>query len=186
MYAPDVGKVFDVITDEVRRFVERQHVFFVATAPMSAEGHINCSPKGLDTLRVLGPSTVGYLDYTGSGAETIAHVRENGRIVIMLCAFDGAPNIVRFHGRGEVLGPDHPDFKRLLAYFRPELGVRSIIRVEVERISDSCGFGVPKLVFQEERKQLTLWAEKKGEYGVEVYKETRNAESIDGLPALRK
>ena len=180
-----MGKTHDVIDDALRRFVERQHVFFVATAPASLDGHVNCSPKGLDTLRVLGPRTVAYLDYTGSGAETIAHLRENGRIVIMLCAFEGPPNIVRFHGRGVVVTPDDASFAELLAHFGPQpLGVRSIIRVDVERISDSCGYGVPRLEFRDDRTQLRLWAERKGEEGLERYQREKNAVSIDGLLGL--
>lgn len=180
-----MGKIYSEIDEAMRQFVERQHVFFVATAPASVEGHVNCSPKGLDTLRILGPTTVAYLDYVGSGAETIAHLRENGRIVIMLCAFDGAPKIVRFHGKGEVIEPGNPDFAELLALYEPNPGVRTIIRIEVERISDSCGFGVPLLRFEGERTQLPAWAEKKGEEGLETYKQQRNAVSIDGIPALR-
>jgi hypothetical protein len=180
-----MGKTFSEIDDSLRAFVKRQHVFFVATAPTSVDGHVNCSPKGLDTLRILGPTTVAYLDYAGSGAETIAHVRQNARIVIMLCAFEGAPKIVRFHGRGEVLEPHDADFDELLKLFVPGPGVRSIIRIEVDRISDSCGYGVPRLEFKEERAQLSLWAEKKGESGLERYKREKNAFSIDGIPALR-
>lgn len=180
-----MGKVFAEIDEALREFVERQHVFFVATAPASVDGHVNCSPKGLDTLRILGPTTVAYLDYTGSGAETIAHLRENGRIVIMLCAFDGPPKIVRFHGRGEVIEPDAAEFAVLLAQFEPGPGVRSIIRIEVDRISDSCGFGVPLMQFERERSQHPAWAEKKGESGLETYRRERNAVSIDGIPALR-
>lgn len=180
-----MGKTFQEIDDQLRRFVARQHVFFVATAPADVDGHVNCSPKGLDSFRIIGPTTVAYLDYAGSGAETIAHLRENGRIVIMLCAFEGAPKIVRFHGKGEVLEPAHPDFARLLALFEPGPGVRSIIRIELDRISDSCGYGVPVLRFESERKQLTAWAENKGETGLAKYKRDKNAASIDGLPALR-
>lgn len=179
-----MGKTYSEIDETLRDFVERQHLFFVATAPTGIDGHVNCSPKGLDTLRILGPTTVMYLDYTGSGAETIAHVRENGRIVIMLCAFEGPPKIVRFHGTGEVLEPDHADFATLIAHFHPAFGVRSIIRIEVDRISDSCGFGVPHLQFQDDRTQLPSWAEKKGE-AMETYRRQRNAFSIDGIPALR-
>jgi hypothetical protein len=180
-----MGKTFSEIDEAMRRFVERQHVFFVATAPAGVDGHVNCSPKGLDTFRILGPTAVAYLDYAGSGAETIAHLRENGRIVIMFCAFEGAPKIVRFHGKGEVLEPRHADFASLLPMFDPDPGVRSIIRIELERISDSCGFGVPLLRFEGERTQLATWAEKKGEEGLEKYKEQKNAVSIDGIPALR-
>jgi hypothetical protein len=180
-----MGKIFTEIDDSLRAFVERQHVFFVATAPTSVEGHVNCSPKGLDSLRVLGATTIAYLDYAGSGAETIAHVRENGRIVIMLCAFEGSPNIVRFHGTGEVLEPGDAEFTSLLSLFDAGPGVRAIIRIEVTRISDSCGFGIPILRFEKDRAQLSLWAEKKGESGLAAYKQQKNATSIDGLPALR-
>ena len=180
-----MGKVFDQIDETLRQFVERQHLFFVATAPASVDGHVNCSPKGLDTFRILGPATVAYLDYTGSGAETIAHLRENGRIVILFCAFEGPPKIVRFHGKGEVIEPDHPDFASLIGLFDPNPGLRSIIRIAVDRISDSCGFGVPLMRFESDRSQLPSWMEKKGEEGLEQYKQQKNAVSIDGIPALR-
>jgi hypothetical protein len=180
-----LGNLFDQIDDGLREFLSRQHVFFVATAPSGDGGHVNCSPKGLDTLRVLGPRAVAYLDFVGSGAETIAHLRENGRIVLMFCAFEGAPRIVRLHGRGSVVEPANPDFAMLLDRFAPPaLGVRSIIRVEVERIADSCGYGVPRLRYEGERTQLQAWAERKGAEGLREYQETKNAESIDGLPAL--
>jgi Pyridoxamine 5'-phosphate oxidase len=179
-----MAKTFSEIDDTLRNFVERQHLFFVATAPSSVDGHVNCSPKGLDSLRILGPTTVAYLDYSGSGAETIAHVRENGRIVIMLCAFEGAPKIVRFHGKGEVIEAQDAEFASLVKHFEPEFGPRSIIRVELDRISDSCGFGVPLLDFQGERTQLATWAAKKGPAGMEAYRRQKNAVSIDGLPAL--
>ena len=179
-----MGKIKSEIDDTMRRFVERQHVFFVATAPASIEGHVNCSPKGLDSLRILGPTTVAYLDYAGSGAETIAHVRENGRIEIMLCAFEGAPKIVRFHGRGEVVMPEDAEFGQLIAKFAPGPGVRSIIRVDVNRISDSCGYSVPRMQFEGDRRQLTDWAEHKGESGLARYQRDKNAVSIDGLPAI--
>jgi hypothetical protein len=179
-----MGKTFSEIDEGLREFVARQHVFFVATAPVSVDGHVNCSPKGLDSLRVLGPTTVAYLDYAGSGAETIAHVRENGRIVLMFCAFDGPPKIVRFHGRGEVIAAGDAQFASLVAHFEPQMGPRSIIRIEVDRISDSCGFGVPLLAFEGDRTQLRTWAAKKGEAGMEAYKRQKNAASIDGIPAL--
>jgi hypothetical protein len=181
-----MGKTYSEIDEAMRRFVERQHVFFVATAPASVDGHVNCSPKGLDSLRILGSTTIAYLDYAGSGAETIAHLRENGRIVIMLCAFEGAPKIVRFHGKGEVIEPGDAEFPALLKLFEPGPGVRSIIRIAVDRISDSCGYGVPRMEFKEERAQLSLWAEKKSESGLEAYKRAKNAFSIDGIPALRR
>ena len=179
-----MGKTFEQIDELLQAFVQRQHVFFVATAPTSVDGHVNCSPKGLDSLRILAPHTVAYLDYTGSGAETIAHVRENGRIVLMFCAFEGPPKIVRFHGRGSVVEPGDAEFDSLLALYEPGPGVRSIIKIDVERVSDSCGYGVPVLRYEKERTQLTLWAEKKGESGLETYKRQKNAASIDGIPAL--
>lgn len=180
-----MGKIYTEIDDATREFVQRQHVFFVASAPNDIDGHVNLSPKGLDSLRILGPTTVAYLDYTGSGAETIAHIRENGRIVIMLCAFEGAPKIVRFYGKGQVIEPGDAGFYALIAQFEPAAGVRSVIRVEVDRVADSCGFGVPVLRYEAERAQLSLWAEKKGEAGLEAYRRQKNAASIDGMPALR-
>lgn len=181
-----MGKTYPAITDDLRAFVDRQHVFFVATAPAGHDGHVNCSPKGLDSLRVLGPARIAYVDYVGSGAETLAHLRENGRIVIMLCAFDGPPRIVRFHGRGRAVEPADPAFAELLAHFTPEsFAVRAVIDVEVERISDSCGFGVPLMEYQRDRTQLPAWAERKGEPGIARYKREKNAVSLDGLAALR-
>jgi hypothetical protein len=181
-----MGKVYSEIDGAMRAFVERQHVFFVATAPNDPSGHVNCSPKGLDSLRILGPTTIAYVDYTGSGAETIAHVRENGRIVIMLCAFEGAPKIVRFHGRGEIIEPSDTRFRSLLdAFATPILGLRSIVLIDVERISDSCGYGVPLMTFERERAQLAAWAERKGEDGLATYRRAKNSRSIDDLPALR-
>src|SRR6478672_12973734 len=136
-----MARTYDEIDDHLRGWIARQPMFFVASAPLAADGHINVSPKGPGgTLRVLGPRRVAYLDYVGSGAETIAHVRENGRIVVMFCAFEGPPKILRLHGRAEVLPPDH----ELAAQFdSPQDAVRSVIRIDVERIADSCGYGVP-------------------------------------------
>jgi hypothetical protein len=181
-----MAKLYPAIDDGLRAFVERQHLFFVATAPAGAEGHINCSPKGLDSLRILGPTTVAYIDYYGSGVETIAHIRENGRIVIMFCAFDGPPKILRFWGRGEVIEPHDAGFAELLPHFAPVAVVRSIIRVELDRIADACGFGVPFYSYEGERSNLPVWSEKKGEEGYAAYRETKNARSIDGLPGLAR
>jgi predicted pyridoxine 5'-phosphate oxidase superfamily flavin-nucleotide-binding protein len=181
-----VGKVYDEIDDGLRRFLEAQHLFFVATAPSGAEGHVNCSPKGLDGFRVLGPRTVGYLDYVGSGVETIAHVRENGRIVLMFCAFEGAPRIVRLHGRGRVIEPHDAAFAAASAPFprASDSNVRAVIAVDVTRIADSCGYGVPLYRYEGERTQLPAWAERKGADGVADYKRERNATSLDGLAGL--
>ena len=180
-----MGKLFDQIDSSLEHFIRSQHVFFVATAPLTADGHVNLSPKGLDTLRILGPQTLAYLDYVGSGAETIAHLRENGRIVIMLCAFQGPPRIVRLHGRGEVLEPQDKDFEELRAHFPAEPSGRAIIRVALERISDSCGYAVPLLAFEKDRSQLPDWSERKGTEGLLEYQRKNNSSSIDGLAALR-
>jgi hypothetical protein len=179
-----MGKLFEQIDPALEAFIRAQHMFFVATGPLSANGHINLSPKGLDTLRILGPRTLSYLDYVGSGAETIAHLRENGRIVVMLCAFQGAPRIVRLYGRGEVLEPHDSEFDQLRAMFPAEPAARAIIRISVTRIADSCGFGVPLYSFQGNRSQLPEWASRKGPDGLSKYQSDKNRESIDGLPAL--
>jgi hypothetical protein len=176
---------YDQIDTALEGFIRSQRMFFVATAPLSVSGHVNVSPKGLDTLRILGPHSLAYLDHVGSGAETIAHVRENGRLVVMVCAFQGAPRIVRIHGRGEVLEPQDPEFAGLRSLFPPEPGGRAIVRLLVERISDSCGFGVPLYVFEGDRSQLVDWGVRKGEQGLRQYQQTKNKVSIDGLPALR-
>ncbi len=180
-----MAKVFDEITPVIRDWVARQTMYFVATAPLAADGHVNVSPKGpIGSLRVLDDHTVAYLDIVGSGAETIAHIRDNGRIVIMLCAFEGPPRIVRLHGRGEVLGPDAARFEAT-----PPPGTeRAVIRVAVDRIADSCGYGVPLMEYRGERPQARAWAERKlaqgGPDAIEAYKAEKNAVSIDGLPAL--
>lgn len=180
-----MGKLHAGIEGTLREFIEAQHVFFVATAPAGAGGHVNLSPKGLDTFRVLGPRAVAYLDYPGSGVETIAHLRENGRITLMVCAFAGPPKIVRLHGRGRAVEPNHPEFPALFAHFSESVSrVRAIIAVEVSRISDSCGYGVPLYAYRGEREQLFRWAEKQGEAGLVEYQREKNARSIDGLPGL--
>ena len=180
-----MGTVHQDIDDRLRVFIEAQHLFFVATAPLAADGHINVSPKGLDTLRVLDGKTVAYLDHPGSGAETIAHLRENGRVVVRMCAFQGPPQIVRLHGRGRVLEPQDAEFDALRALFAPDLTARAIVRVDVERVSDSCGYGVPLLAFEKERRQLPAWSARKGDDELAEYQREKNSASIDGLPALR-
>jgi predicted pyridoxine 5'-phosphate oxidase superfamily flavin-nucleotide-binding protein len=180
-----MGKVLPGIDDSLRAWIAAQRVFFVATAPSGDGGHVNCSPRGGDALQVLSPTTVAWADRVGSGIETIAHLRQNGRIVVMLCAFEGPPRIVRLHGRGEVVVAGTPEFERLQPSFPgTSLGVRAIVRVEVERVSDSCGFGVPLLQFVGDRSQMAAWAEKKGEAGVRDYVREKNAASMDGLPGL--
>jgi hypothetical protein len=181
-----MGKLYEALDERLARFIERQHVFFVATAPLAGEGLINLSPKGLDSFRVLGPRSVAWLDLTGSGAETIAHLRENGRIVVMFCSFDGPPNILRLQGRGEVIEPHGAEFETLRAQFPKHPGTRSVIRVAVERIADSCGYAVPLLRFEGERSALLEWAERKSPEELAEYQQTKNTLSLDGLPALSK
>lgn len=180
-----MSKVYPSLDGRMREFIEAQHMFFVGTAPVGAAEHVNISPKGMPTFRILGPSQVAYLDFVGSGAETIAHLRENGRIVLMFCAFDGPPKIVRLHGRGVVLEPGEPGFEMLFSTFEPAPGVRCIIRVDVTRISDSCGYSVPRYRYEGERNQLLAWAQHKGPEGLAQYQKENNAASIDGKPALR-
>jgi Pyridoxamine 5'-phosphate oxidase len=181
-----MGQPHDALTDTIRAFIEAQQMFFVATAPLDAAGRLNLSPKGLDTLRVLRPRTIVYLDYVGSGSETVAHVRQNGRIVLMWCAFAGPPSIVRVHGRAEVIEPQDPEYPELGGLFGATgAGVRSIIRIAVERVAETCGFGVPLYDYKSQRSQLTRWAEHKGQPGLVKYQREKNRKSLDGLPSLR-
>ena len=180
-----MSKIFETIDSGLTQFIKAQRMFFVASAPLDGTGHINLSPKGLDTFRILGPKTVAYLDFTGSGVETIAHLRENGRIVIMFCAFDGPPKIVRLHGRGRVVEPGDADFDTMRSRFPAFPGVRAVIVVEVERIADSCGYAVPLYAYEGERDQLVKWANNRGPHGVVDYQSKNNLNSIDGLPGLR-
>lgn len=182
-----MGKVTTSIDDRVRAWIEAQKMFFVATAPAGSGGHVNCSPKGLDSFRVLGATSVAYLDFVGSGVETIAHLRENGRICVMFCAFDGGPKILRLHGSGRVLEPGDADFAAMVARFQPlpKAALRGIVVVDVVRVAESCGYGVPLYSFEGEREQMGAWCEKKGQKGVEDYQREKNLLSLDGLPALR-
>jgi hypothetical protein len=168
-----MGKVHDCIDTKLAAWIGRQRLFFVGTAPADG-GHVNVSPKGpIESFRIVDEQTVEYDDHVGSGAETIAHLRENGRICVMLCAFEGPPRIVRLHGRGEVLPADDVGD-----------GVRGVIRVHVDRVSDSCGYGVPLMEFAGERTQRDKWLASKGADGVRAYVGEKNAASIDGLPAV--
>ncbi len=188
-----MGKVFDEISDHLRGWIGRQSLFFVATAPRGGEGHVNVSPKGpIGSLAVLGPRRIAYLDVNGSGSETIAHLRENGRICVMLCAFAGPPRIVRLHGRGEAVQLGDPRFDGLLAtagFEDPSIpeARRSIVDVEVTRISDSCGYGVPLMSFDGLREHHPLLTAKRirtmGLDDYRTYQRERGARSIDGLPA---
>jgi hypothetical protein len=179
-----MGSTYERIDADLAAFLGAQHVFFVATAPLAGDGLLNLSPKGLDTFRVVDPYTVAYLDLTGSGIETVAHLRENGRIVICFCAFEGPPRIVRLYGQGDVLQPEEADFARLRPSF-PELdGVRAVIRVRLRRIADSCGYAVPRMRYEGDRRQLLDWSARKGPTGVAGYRATHNRRSLDGLPGL--
>ena len=179
-----MGSVFAALDDKLMSFVRAQHLFFVATAPSGDEGHVNLSPKGYDTLRVLDETTVAYLDLTGSGVETIAHLQQNGRITLMFCAFSGPPNIVRLYGRGEVVLPTEEGFAELAALFDSLPGIRSVIRVRLDRVATSCGYGIPRFDYEGDRDTLIKYAEKKGPEGMARYRREKNAESIDGIPGL--
>lgn len=182
-----MGQVFAEIDGRLRAWIDSQPVFFVGTAPSGADGSINVSPKGMaGTFAVLGPTRVGYLDYTGSGAETIAHLRDNGRIIVMFCAFDGPPRIVRLHGRGRAVLADDPEFDALREHFGKSRtsGQRSIVVVELTRISDSCGWSVPLLDYRADRDILDRAQERRPDEHFREYWAEKNAVSIDGLPAL--
>jgi hypothetical protein len=198
-----MGKIYAGLDDRLTQFIVAQPVFFVATAPCCADqrvdgaeaaggGHVNLSPKGYrDTFAILGPTTVAYLDLTGSGAETIAHLRQNGRITIMFCSFTETPKILRLYGSGRVVLPVDPEWQALAGHF-PALepagaagdGHRAIIVAELDRIADSCGYAVPVMELREERDLLTRWAERKTPAQLVAYRAEKNEVSIDGLPAL--
>jgi len=179
-----MGRIRSEIDDEARKFIEAQRMFFVGSAPLDANGHVNLSPKGLDTFRILGPTTVAYVDFNGSGVETIAHLKENGRIVLMFCAFQGPPDIFRLYGHGRVVEPHEPEFAALAQSFPTCENARSIIVVELTRIKDSCGYGVPLFKYEGEREQLQAWARNRGPERLKAYREEKNRQSIDGLPGV--
>lgn len=179
-----MGKTYAEINNELATWIRNQRVFFVATAPLARKGQVNCSPKGGDSFRILDSLTIAYQDLTGSGAETIAHLRENERIVIMFCAFEGPPKIIRLHGSGEVILKTHPEFESLGAQFPENPGRRAFIRVRITRISDSCGYAVPLMEYQKDRDTLEQWAEALGPAQLDEYRKDNNQASIDGLPAI--
>jgi hypothetical protein len=189
-----MGTVFDGIDARLSRWMAAQPMFFVASAPLDRDGHVNVSPKGpIGTLRVLDEHTVAYLDLVGSGAETIAHLRENGRLVIMLCAFSGPPRIVRLHGRGEPIFAEDERFAALAAncaFEEPDVAAarRAIVRMDVTRVADSCGYGVPLMSFDGLRPHADAWARKKqrvgGSRALRDYQRENNSSSLDGLPAV--
>ncbi len=191
-----MGKLYAELDDRLRKFISRQPVFFVATAPGlgagGSGGHVNVSPKGYrDTFAVLGPRTVAYLDLTGSGAETIAHVRQNGRITIMFCSFSRETKIVRLYGTGDVVLPGSARWEELASNFPRTADLaaeltsqRAIIVVDLERIADSCGYAVPEMLLTGERDVLDRWAAAKAAGELADYRAEKNSVSIDGLPAL--
>jgi hypothetical protein len=176
-----MGKLYDAISDEHRVFIEQQPLFFVASAPLAPAGHVNLSPKGLDSFRVIDPSTVVYLDLTGSGNETAAHVAENARLTIMFCAFQGHPKILRLYCRARVVTRASKEWATHASRFAPQPGIRQIVVANVENVQTSCGFGVPLMTFAGQRDQLPRWAESKGEDGLVEYRRHKNAISLDGL-----
>jgi hypothetical protein len=180
-----MGSIFPELNERLREFIAEQKMFFVASAPLAPDGHINVSPKGLDCLRILGPVTVAYVDFTGSGIETVAHVRENGRLTLMFCAFQGPPRILRLRGRGEAIEPADEQWDIYYSQLPQYTNARSIIVLHVEMIADSCGYGIPLYDYVGERSQLAAWCERKGPAGIAEYQATKNRQSIDGLPGLR-
>src|SRR5947209_15503391 len=179
-----MGKVYDGIDDALKEWMDAQPMFFVATAPLAANGRVNLSPRGHDTFSVLGPHRVGWVDYTGSGVETIAHLRENGRICVMFCSFDTRPRIVRLHGRGTVAMPGEPAYDDVVARHPEHPSTRAVVTVDVDRVSDSCGYGVPVMELVGERDLLRLNAQRRGPEGMAAYRAQKNAVSIDGLPGV--
>jgi len=177
-----MSKTIPALDDALISWITTQPVFFVATAPDGPGGHVNVSPKGHDTFRVLDPMRVAYLDLTGSGAETIAHLRQNGRITVMFAGFTGPPRIVRMHGRGTVHERNSDGYQSHRHRFEDMAGARAIIEIVIERLSTSCGYSVPFLDFKEERPTLTQWASRKSPEELEAYRAETNATSIDGLP----
>ena len=178
-----MAKVHAMITNELQKFIAGQHMFFVSTAPLSADGHVNVSPKGIDCFRVLSPHRAGYMDLVGSGNETSAHLLENGRITFMFCAFNGPPNILRLYGNGRTVLPGQPEWAELAPHFTLYPSTRQLIVADIERVQTSCGFGVPIYEHVGERDLHFHWAEKQGEAGLVTYQQKHSLRSIDGLPS---
>lgn len=179
-----MGRVVERIDDDARAFIAAQHLFFVATAPSGEGGHVNISPKGYaDTFAVLDDRTVAYLDLTGSGAETAAHLRDNGRITLMFCAFEKGPSILRLFGSGRACALGSPEYDGLVAHFPNRPGARAVVVVDVTRVATSCGFAIPYFEYAGERDLLEAWAESRSPERLTSYRNEKNAASIDGLPA---
>ena len=179
-----MGKVFDGIDEQLADWITAQPMWFVATAPLASTGHVNLSPRGNGGLSLLGTHRLAWVDYTGSSAETLAHVRENGRVTVMWCSYDRRPRIVRVHGRGSVALPGTAVFDEVVALHPAHPSTRAVVVVDVDRVSDSCGYGVPVMELVGERDLLRPGAEKRGPDGLAAYRREKNAVSLDGLPAL--
>ncbi len=177
-----MGKFFQQLDERHRDFIAQQKLFFVGTSPLSASGHVNISPKGLDSFRVLSPTRVAYLDIIGSGNETSAHLLENQRITFMFCAMEGPPNILRLYGKGETILPSHPDWPELVGLFDFHPSIRQVITADIHLVQTSCGFAVPYYTYTGERDHSQKWALSKGEEGLKAYQEEKNRVSLDGLP----
>ncbi|RED58141.1 pyridoxamine 5'-phosphate oxidase family protein [Cohnella lupini] len=177
-----MGKLFAALLPEHEEFIAKQRVYFVGSAPLSENGHVNISPKGYDSLRVLSANRVAYLDLTGSGNETSAHIEENGRVTVMFCAFDGPPNIIRLYGKGTVVLPESAEWEGLYSLFSSLPGVRQIIVVDFDQVQTSCGYSVPFMSYDRERETLQRWSVQKGEEGLKQYWQEKNTRSLDGLP----
>jgi hypothetical protein len=179
-----MAKTYPALTPELKTWMTQQPLFFLASAPLQANGHINLSPRGLDSLRITSDHEVVILDLTGSGNETASHLQENGRLTLMMCAFSGDPKILRLYGRGRVITSSHTEWGHYRKLFAPEMpGVRQLFQLQIERFQTSCGFGVPLMDFVTQRDTLLEWARKKGPDGINKYQQEKNARSIDGLPA---
>ncbi|MGA8441978.1 MAG: pyridoxamine 5'-phosphate oxidase family protein [Candidatus Sulfotelmatobacter sp.] len=179
-----MGQTGSMLDDAARRFIEAQRIFFVASAPLDGAGPVNLSAKGLDTFRILGPTTVVSIDFEGSGVETMAYLKENERIVRMFCAFQGPPNIFRRYGHGRVVEPHQEKFAVRGQEFPAHQKARSVIVVELTPLTDSCGYGVPIFNYDGEREQLTRWAGNQGPEGLKVYRERKNGCGLDGFPGI--
>ena len=177
-----MGKLHHSISPAHKEFIKKQHIFFVATAPLSAEGRINLSPKGLDCFKVLGENKVAYMDLISSGNETSAHTLENGRITIMFTSFEGTPNILRLYGKGFTILPETSDWDLYAPNFKIYPSTRQIIVADIDLIQTSCGFGVPLYNYKGERDIHFDWANKKGSNGLQEYIKEKNLVSLDGLP----
>lgn len=178
----EMAKQYSQLTPNLQAFIAQQQMFFTGSAPLSAEGRVNVSPKGIDTFRCLSPTQVAYLDLTGSGNETAAHIKDNGRLTIMMCSFVGKPTILRMYGKGHIVRASDLDWDSFIAHFDRLPGERQIVVLDIELVQTSCGFGVPLYDFKEHREELVQWAERKGEEGLSDYRRQKNSRSLDGLP----